>query len=41
MIETDYKNSEGNVRTSGKIMVIADKREAKINWKFDQMDTDR
>ena len=41
MIETEYKNTEGNVRTDGKIMVIADKREAKINWKFDQMDKDR
>jgi hypothetical protein len=36
LIETDYKKTEGNVRTGGRTLSIADKRKAKINWKFDQ-----
>ena len=38
LIETEYRAKNGNVRSRGKIMTIADKRKAKIEWKFDEMD---
>ena len=39
LIETEYRSKNGNVRSRGKIMTIADKRKVKIEWKFDEMDT--
>ena len=38
LIETEYRSKNGNVRSRGKIMTIADKRKVKIEWKFDEMD---
>ena len=40
LIESDYGHAKGNVPSRGRAMTIADKRKAKINWKFDQMDYD-